>query len=91
MSLGKRNILKNISTKTQITGAVSNNILNSFINIIKSKSKHNLLKISNFGTFYIHESPVRTGRNPKTGEEFLIPKTSKLSYKPSNKIKKILN
>jgi nucleoid DNA-binding protein len=91
MSLGKRDILKNISTKALITGGASHNFLNSFIHIIKSKSKHNLLKISNFGTFYIHESPARTGRNPKTGEEFLIPKISKLSYKPSNKIKKILN
>ena len=65
-------------------------ILNSFINIIK-KNKLKKIKISNFGTFYFHTTPQRLGRNPKTKEEFIIPKRQKLILKASNAVKNKLN
>ena len=65
-------------------------LLNSFINIIK-KNKSKKIKISNFGTFYFHITPQRLGRNPKTKEEFIIPKRQKLILKASNAVKNKLN
>ncbi len=70
--------------------AVSKSLLESFLNLIK-KNRFKTIKISNFGTFYLHESPVRVGRNPKTKQEFTIPKRKKLIFKPSSATKNVLN
>lgn len=91
MSLGKKDISKNISTKAQISLNISKIFLDKFIDIIRSQSKINLVKISNFGTFYMHDSPKRVGRNPKTKEQFIINKRSKLSLKVSSNIKNLIN
>tara|TARA_Y100001980_G_C14167294_1_gene43733 strand:- start:58 stop:333 length:276 start_codon:yes stop_codon:yes gene_type:complete len=91
MSLGKRDISKNISSKTQISSKDSLKIVNKFINLICVESERRTVKISNFGTFYTHTSPKRIGRNPKTKEEFVISKRSKLSLKASSSIKNFIN
>ena len=91
MSLGKKDIVKDISSKTLISSKESLNILNKFIEIISIKSNNLDVKISNFGTFYMHHSPERLGRNPKTKQEFVISKRSKLSLKVSSHVKNCLN
>ena len=91
MSLGKKDIVKNISTKTHANLDTSSNLLNKFIELVRIKTKQNNIKISNFGVFYIHHSPVRMGRNPKTKEVFQIPKIQKVVFKASNKVKNLIN
>jgi|TARA_B100002019_G_scaffold3233_1_gene2659 nucleoid DNA-binding protein len=91
MSLGKKDIEKNISSKTQLSLILSKKILNSFLFIIKEKSTTNTIKISNFGTFRFEKTKSRLGRNPKTKENFLIQSFLKFRLKPSQKIKDILN
>jgi integration host factor subunit alpha len=66
-------------------------LFEAFLNLVSSKSKSKVVKISNFGTFYCKNTPQRLGRNPKTKEEFIISKRSKLFFKPSNKIRSIIN
>lgn len=36
-------------------------------------------------------SPKRIGRNPKTGDEYLIRPRIKKAFKPSEEIKKLIN
>ena len=91
MSLSKKDITKNISTKAQIHNKYSENFLNSFIAIIINYSKKNHVKISNFGSFYMKESPTRKGRNPKTMESYNIHKRRKLRFSTSQKIKELIN
>ena len=91
MSFGKKDICKNISSKALISKDSSNKFLTYFLNLVSSKSKTRIIKISNFGSFYIKNTPQRLGRNPKTKEEFVISKRSKLFFKPSNKIRSIIN
>ena len=91
MSLGKKDISRNITTKAQISSKISHNLLNKFLESIKTESRTKLVKISNFGTFYYHNSPKRLGRNPKTKEEYLIDKRSKLSLKASSNIRNLIN
>ena len=91
MSFGKKDICKNISSKALISKDNSKEIFRSFLNLVASKSKSRIVKISNFGTFYTKNTPQRLGRNPKTKEEFVISKRSKLFFKPSNKIRSIIN
>jgi nucleoid DNA-binding protein len=90
LSLGKKDIICNISSETSLNKSLSKELLESFIKIIKdNKSKQ--IKVSNFGLFYPHISPKRLGRNPKTKQDFLIPARKIFKFKPSNKIKDKLN
>ena len=91
MSLGKKDIVKNISSKAQISSLISTKILNEFIKILSSQPKERSLKISNFGTFYYHKTPKRIGRNPKTKEEFLISARKSLKFTPSKKFSTYVN
>ena len=91
MGLKKSNIAKNISSKASISGSASKELVDSFIDIIKSKSNEQDVKVANFGTFTNKVTPQRIGRNPKTGQEHLITERVKLNFIASNKIKDQLN
>jgi len=90
MGFGKKDIVKNISSKALLTSKSSSLVLEAFLSFIK-RNKRNKVKISKFGTYYLHKSPARIGRNPKTKDEFKIPVSEKLSFKASNKVRSILN
>ncbi len=90
MGFGKKDIIKNISSKALISSKSSSLILEAFLSFIKQNKRHRV-KISKFGTYYLHKSPARIGRNPKTKEEFKISASEKLAFKASNKVKSILN
>ena len=90
MSLGKKDIKKNIKSKAQISSHTSDLFLNHFLDILKGQ-KFKRVKISNFGTFYLRITPSRLGRNPRTGKNFPIPSRHRLSFKASQKIKNFLN
>jgi DNA-binding protein HU-beta len=90
MGFGKKDIVKNISSKALISSKSSSLVLEAFLSFIKQNKRHKI-KISKFGTYYLHKSPARIGRNPKTKEEFKIPASEKLVFKASNKVKSILN
>ena len=90
MGFGKKDIVKNISSKALFSSKTSSSVLEAFLSFIKQNKSHKI-KISKFGTYYLHKSPARIGRNPKTKEEFKIPSSEKLAFKASNKVKSILN
>jgi nucleoid DNA-binding protein len=91
MSLSKKGISKNISTKARIHNKYSEKFLNSFIAIVTNYSKKHHVKISNFGSFYMKKSPARKGRNPKTMELYNIQERKKLNFNTSQKIKELIN
>ena len=91
MSLGKKDISKNISTKAHISLKTSEKVLNSFLDILKDKGRNNILKISKFGTFETKISPERIGRNPKTKEEVMISERNVIKFKPSNFLINLIN
>ena len=91
MSSTKSDIAKNIAKKTSISNQSAKQLLDKFIQVVVSTSKKSPVKISGFGTFVRKKTPARTGRNPKTGEEFEISERSKLNLILSNKIKDKIN
>ena len=91
MNLSKKNIVKNITIKSGLSIQESANILESFLLLIKTKSKLRSVKLSSFGTFSYKQSPKRLGRNPKTKDSYIIPVLNKLNFKPSYKIKEEIN
>ena len=91
MSLGKIDIINNISTKAQISKKQSSELIEAFLGLIKSKSIQQNIKISNFGTFFYTSSIERVGRNPKTKKSYIIPSRSTLKLSASSKVKAIFN
>ena len=91
MPLKKSDIAKNISSKTSLSNIASKDLLDSFIEIIKTKSSKKNIKVANFGTFFYKTTPQRIGRNPKTGREHIISERVKLNFNTSSKVKAQLN
>ena len=91
MGFGKKDIYNNISSKALISKDDSREFLINFLKLVIINSKSKIVKISNFGTFFTKNTPQRLGRNPKTKEDFVISKRSKLFFKPSNKIRSTIN
>ena len=90
MPISKKDLAKNISKKLGLSQKDSLFFVNSFFKSIVNNSKA-ALNISNFGSFSYKKTPKRIGRNPKTLEEFNIKARVKLSFKPSDEIKKNIN
>ena len=50
-----------------------------------------MVKISSFGSFFVHSKGQRVGRNPKTGEEVPILPRRVLVFRPSHVLKNRIN
>ena len=91
MSLKKVDIAKRISNKISVSDALAKNIVDYFIDTIKTHSDVYDVKVTNFGTFSNKVTPQRIGRNPKTSKEHIISERLKLNFTVSNKVKEQLN
>tara|TARA_B110000259_G_scaffold181245_1_gene222983 strand:- start:4128 stop:4403 length:276 start_codon:yes stop_codon:yes gene_type:complete len=91
MNLNKNNIIKNISKKNVFSAMEASLILESFLLLIKTKAVTKSIKLSGFGSFSFKKTPKRIGRNPKTKDSYIIPQLNKLNFKPSSKIKGMIN
>ena len=49
------------------------------------------LKVSGFGNFVVRDKRERPGRDPQTGEEIIIEARRVLTFRPSQKLKEVLN
>lgn len=87
----KAKISNEIKNKIGISVSDSREILDKFLKVIAINAKTNKVKLSRFGTFQLVTSSTRIGRNPKSGDLYTINPISKVSFKPSQVIKKILN
>ena len=90
MSLTKKDIAKNISNKLGLSQKDSLFFVNSFFRALTVNS-NSAININKFGTFSYKKTPKRIGRNPKTLEEFSIKSRQRLTFQPSDKIKKTIN
>ena len=53
--------------------------------------KHEVVKISSFGTFSTRNKSARIGRNPKTGAEAEISGRRVITFRPSQRLKDRVN
>jgi integration host factor subunit alpha len=91
MNFTKKDINKTVSEKSLISIEDSSMILEKFLHQIKTMSVSTKVKLSGFGAFEYKQTPERIGRNPKTMDSYIIPPLAKLTFHPSNVIKRKLN
>ena len=90
MSLTKKDLANNISTKLGLSQKDSLFFVQHFFKMLIDNKRSNI-NINRFGTFSYKKTPKRIGRNPKTLKEFQIKPRRKLTFKPSEGIKKNIN
>tara|TARA_Y200000002_G_C22580649_1_gene620720 strand:- start:51 stop:323 length:273 start_codon:yes stop_codon:yes gene_type:complete len=90
LTVTKKTLSSNISKKIELSKKDSLKILNLFLGFIIENHSRNI-NINNFGSFILKKTPERLGRDPKSGQEHIIKSRMKLSFKPSDEVKKTIN
>lgn len=71
-----------------ITQACAEEMINSFMGIVKQEvAAGNKVQLIGFGTFESAKRAERKGKNPKTGEEIIIPACTVPKFKPGKDFK----
>ena len=72
--MNKQDLVLQVANKMQLTQKKADEILSTTLeSIMKALSKGDKVTLVGFGTFEPRKRKERKGRNPKTGEELLIP------------------
>ncbi len=67
-------------------------IVDSFLdNMKQSMLDGESIKLVHFGTFTVRDKFPRRGRNPRTGETITIKKRQTVSFRPSKKLRELVN
>jgi integration host factor subunit alpha len=67
-------------------------IVDSFLdNMKQSMLAGESIKLVHFGTFTVRDKSPRRGRNPRTGETITIKKRQAVSFRPSKKLRELVN
>lgn len=90
--MNKSDLVKSISQKASIKGKDAEKALNAFMDTIQEtiKTGEKVILVG-FGTFEARERKERTGRNPSTKEEILIPASKSPIFKAGKALKDSVN
>lgn len=89
---GRKNFIQSLRQQTSLSMPECSRMLEEIITLMKAGLQEDRkIKIRNFGTFYVYTSKARIGRNPKTGEEKIIPPRKNIRFKRSLVLEKSLN
>tara|TARA_A100001388_G_C28640006_1_gene436604 strand:- start:29 stop:316 length:288 start_codon:yes stop_codon:yes gene_type:complete len=92
--LSKPNLIKQLKIKnSKINQSDLESIIEIFCESIRlSLAAKKIIEIRGFGTFFVKKLKENfTARNPKTGELIYVPEKNKVRFRPSKKLKKIIN
>ena len=85
--MNKMELVSAIAEKSDLSKRDTEAALNAFTDIVAEElKKGEKIQLVGFGTFEVSERAERTGRNPQTGEEMVIP----ASKMPKFKVGKLL-
>ncbi|MFH0926910.1 MAG: HU family DNA-binding protein [bacterium] len=89
--MNKSELVSKISKDTKTSKAIAENVLNSFIQNVKSSLKkgHNLTLVG-FGTFSVAKRKSRSGRNPQTGKIMTIPAKKVPKFRAGKGLKEVV-
>ncbi len=86
-NLTKKDLVKNLSNETGFSLNLSKKILEDLIFVLIENINSGTLILKNVGSFKLILKNKRIGRNPKTGEEFIITQRKTVKFTPSKKVK----
>ncbi|MEJ9314909.1 HU family DNA-binding protein [Priestia megaterium] len=84
----KAELIDAVATKSELTKQDSKKAVDAlFETISNTLAKEEKIQLIGFGTFEVRERAERTGRNPQTGEEMIIPASKVPAFKPGKELK----
>jgi len=90
--VNKSDLVNLLSKDLKWSKAKTERVLDAFLGLVSEivlkKKKLNLFK---FGVFTIKHRASRSGRNPKTGEELILPPKDYVHFKPSKSLVDLIN
>ena len=79
----KKEIVKEVSGKANITQTEVKDIIQmTFDSILAALVRGEKVELRNFGVFMVKERAERRARNPRTGEEVVVPKKKVVIFRP---------
>ena len=80
--MNKAQLIDAIASKSQLTKADAKKALDAFVNSTKDALKSGeRVALVGFGSFSVNDRKERTGRNPQTGKEIIIPAKKVVKFK----------
>ena len=90
--MNKAELVSAIATKSELSKKDCEAALNAFIATVEETlEKGDKVILVGFGTFEVRERSERKGRNPRTGEEMVIPASKVPSFKAGKDLKTKVN
>ena len=87
-ALTKKKLIKNLSAKTGLTQKQVKKVVDGvFSEIASALASAKAVRIAEFGSFSVYERKERRGRNPRTGEEIVIPARKAIRFKASKNLR----
>lgn len=84
----KKDLVKRMSEEQSVPYHAAETMVDDFISILKTTIENGEeIEIRGFGSFRIHDQGPRPARNPKTGDEVMIPARKRVFFKPSKRLK----
>ena len=92
MNVTKKDLSAILKKELKLSVNTSDSLIDEFFKVIKTTLKSNKnLKLSGFGSFETFTTKERTGRNPKTMENYKISSKRKIRFSSTSKAKYFLN
>ncbi|MBE9574282.1 MAG: HU family DNA-binding protein [Proteobacteria bacterium] len=85
--MNKGELIEAVAKDAGISKALAGKVLDSTIDAVtRSLGRGDRVALVGFGTFSVSTRKARTGRNPRTGKEIMIPATKVARFKAGNKL-----
>ncbi|QSX24197.1 HU family DNA-binding protein [Priestia megaterium] len=84
----KAELIEAVASKSELTKQDAKKAVEALFETISTTLvKGEKVQLVGFGTFEVRERAERTGRNPQTGEEMMIPATKVPAFKAGKELK----
>lgn len=86
--MNKSNIVKKLATELEIPQTLAKDIVVSIlVELLLALAREKKVTLTGFGCFTMKRLPQRIRRNPRTGQNILVPEYVTVRFKPSRKMK----
>ncbi len=85
----KKDLIEEVIHKTGLDKTMVKEVVDSFLEVLtKNLSENRRVELRRFGVFETRRINAKKARNPRTGQEVIVPKKDKIIFKPSKIFKK---
>lgn len=84
--MNRLDIIKAVAKVLTTKGEAARAVETTFETIRAALNADEKVVISNFGTFRVRHRKMRQGRNPKTGEQVMVPERKGVRFKASKNL-----